>query len=209
MASKANSRWADTEEDVKFEAKRNQEKEAKRQKKVEKARQLEEQAQAARDISQRTRPTSVERSTLGNDEDNEKSYTGPQLKRRKLLTDGDNASGELPAKLPRYEVAAWTRSRSVENYDKLNDIEEGTYGWVARATENATGQVVALKRLKLEPNDRNGLPVTGLREMQILRDCEHRNIVRLREVVVGSDTSRPDKYGHISTRAYASSCCHD
>ncbi|KUI60547.1 Serine/threonine-protein kinase ppk23 [Cytospora mali] len=82
------------------------------------------------------------------------------------------------------------RSRSVENYDKLNDIEEGAYGWVARAKEIATGKVVALKRLKIEANDRNGLPVTGIREIQILKDCHHKNIVKLQEVVVGEDTSR-------------------
>jgi cell division cycle 2-like protein len=64
---------------------------------------------------------------------------------------------------------------------------------VARATERATGRVVALKRLKLDPADRGGLPVTGLREIQILKDCKHRNIVAMEEVVVGDDVSRPDK----------------
>ncbi len=73
----------------------------------------------------------------------------------------------------------------MENYDKLNDIEEGSYGWVARARETTTGRVVALKRLKLNPKDRGGLPVTGLREIQILKDCDHRNVVGLHEVVVG------------------------
>ena len=79
----------------------------------------------------------------------------------------------------------------MDNYDKLNDIEEGTYGWVARATELSTGKIVALKRLKIEPNDPNGLPVTGLREIQILKDCRHRNIVELEEVVVGGDPCLP------------------
>ncbi|PTD04654.1 Serine/threonine-protein kinase ppk23 [Fusarium culmorum] len=97
-----------------------------------------------------------------------------------------------PAKLLRFPTGSWGKSRSVENYEKLNDIEEGTYGWVARATNKATGKVVALKRLKLEPQDRNGLPVTGLREIQILKDCQHRNIVTMEEVVVGDDVSRPD-----------------
>jgi cell division cycle 2-like len=96
-------------------------------------------------------------------------------------------------RLLRYQAGTWSKSRSVENYDKLNDIEEGTYGWVARAKETATGRVVALKRLKLDPKDRSGLPVTGLREIQILRDCSHRNIVKLLEVVVGNNTARIEK----------------
>ena len=98
-----------------------------------------------------------------------------------------------PPKLLRFEAGTWGKCRSVENYDKLNDIEEGTYGWVARAAELATGKVVALKRLKLDPGDRSGLPVTGLREIQILKDCKHRNIVAMEEVVVGDDITRLDK----------------
>ncbi len=63
---------------------------------------------------------------------------------------------------------------------------------MARAKEIKTGKVVALKRLKLDDHDstRSGLPETGLREIQILKDCSHKNIVQLLEVVVGEDTSR-------------------
>jgi cell division cycle 2-like protein len=95
-------------------------------------------------------------------------------------------------KLLRFEAGGWAPSRSVEYYDKLNDIEEGAYGWVARAKEIKTGKVVALKRLKIDNVEvrQTGLPETGLREIQILRDCSHRNIVELQEVVVGEDTSR-------------------
>jgi serine/threonine protein kinase len=40
--------------------------------------------------------------------------------------------------------------RSVENFEKLNRIDEGTYGVVYRARERITGEIVALKRVKLE-----------------------------------------------------------
>ncbi|KAK5988779.1 Cyclin-dependent kinase 11B [Cladobotryum mycophilum] len=166
------SRWADTEEDAELEAKLKKEKEEKRRKKAEKARKLEEEKLAVSDDRDDGRPS----------------------KRQKLTPEVHPESEEAapPAKLLRFEVDTWRPSRSVENYDKLNDIEEGTYGWVARATELATGKVVALKRLKLEPADPNGLPVTGLREIQILKDCQHRNIVTMREVVVGPELSKPD-----------------
>lgn len=81
----------------------------------------------------------------------------------------------------------------MEDYEKLNDIEEGAYGWVSRAKDTVTGKVVALKRLKMD-NANDGIPVTGLREIQTLMDCEHPNIVALREVVVGEDTSKIEKY---------------
>ncbi|KAG7140225.1 Serine/threonine-protein kinase ppk23 like [Verticillium longisporum] len=172
-------RWADTEEDAAFEAKRKQEKEEKKRLKAQKAeqqrkteaeRQKQEEALQAPSAEEHDRPS----------------------KRRKTTPEHNTADGDTQgnAKLLRFPLRSWGKCRSVERYDKLNDIEEGTYGWVSRAKDTATGKVVALKRLKLEPTDHNGLPVTGLREIQILKDCQHRNIVSLEEVVVGDDTSK-------------------
>ncbi|RGP59108.1 cmgc cdk kinase [Fusarium longipes] len=173
MSSK--SRWADTEEDARLDAKL---KEEKRRKKAEKARKIEEEKRAQDAATQ---------ITLEADDDR------PSKRRRITPEPGAKRDEkEPPAKLLRFPTSGWGKCGSVENYEKLNDIEEGTYGWVARATNKATGKIVALKRLKLEPQDRNGLPVTGLREIQILKDCQHRNIVTMEEVVVGDDVSRPD-----------------
>ncbi|KAL6414862.1 CMGC/CDK protein kinase [Ilyonectria robusta] len=184
MSSK--SRWADTEEDARIDAKLKREKEEKRRKKAEKAQKLE-----AEKLSQEQAAAQNQANSLGVDDD------GRPSKRRRLTPEPGASTSKPddapPAKLLRFQGGSWAKSRSVENYDKLNDIEEGTYGWVARATERATGRIVALKRLKLDPADRGGLPVTGLREIQILKDCMHRNIVAMEEVVVGDDVSRPDK----------------
>ncbi|KAM0274285.1 hypothetical protein ACHAQH_007992 [Verticillium albo-atrum] len=172
-------RWADTEEDAAFEAKRKQEKEDKKRQKARKTEQ-----QRRNEVEQRAQIVASQ--TTGaekGDRPSKRQKTTPER-----YTDGRGSDGK--AKLLRFPSRSWGKCRSVENYDKLNDIEEGTYGWVSRAKDATTGQVVALKRLKLEPTDRNGLPVTGLREIQILRDCEHRNIVNLEEVVVGDDTSK-------------------
>jgi cell division cycle 2-like protein len=187
MASK--SRWADTEEDTRLDTKL---KEEKRRKKAEKARKLEAEKQAEAQ-AQAAAAAAAQRQADSLDVDDR-----PPKRRRLTPEPGSSTTAETkkddaPTKLLRFEARGWRKSRSVENYDKLNDIEEGTYGWVARATERATGKVVALKRLKLDPADRNGLPVTGLREIQILKDCKHRNIVAMEEVVVGDDVSRPDK----------------
>lgn len=74
--------------------------------------------------------------------------------------------------------------RSVYNYERLNHIEEGTYGVVFRAREKSTGDIVALKRLKLE-EEKYGFPITSLREIHSLMICKHPNIVNVREIVVG------------------------
>lgn len=75
-------------------------------------------------------------------------------------------------------------SRSVYSYEKLNEIEEGSYGVVFRAREKQTGDIVALKKLKLE-EEKNGFPITALREIYSLMSCRHENVVGIREVVVG------------------------
>lgn len=200
MASNAKSRWADSAEDAALDAKLKREKEEKKRLKAEKAR----KAAEAERLAQQARAA---KSSNGTENDGDANDSTRPAKRRKFTPDAEertttaNGDGGAPsdakegtAKLMRFPVGHWGKCRSVENYDKLNDIEEGTYGWVSRAKEASSGKVVALKRLKIEPSDRNGLPVTGLREIQILRDCSHRNIVHLEEVVVGDDTSKIEKY---------------
>lgn len=74
---------------------------------------------------------------------------------------------------------------TLEQYEILNNIEEGSYGYVSRARSRASGDIVALKRLKIEHNT-DGFPVTGLREIETLRACSHTHIVRLREVIAST-----------------------
>lgn len=67
---------------------------------------------------------------------------------------------------------------------RLNEIEEGSYGIVFRARCKTTNAIVALKKLKMD-KEKNGFPITSLREIQTLMVAEHDNIVRVREIVVG------------------------
>ncbi|KII93244.1 hypothetical protein PLICRDRAFT_171027 [Plicaturopsis crispa FD-325 SS-3] len=75
-------------------------------------------------------------------------------------------------------------SRSVYCYERLNQIEEGSYGVVFRARDKQTGDIVALKKLKLD-DEKHGFPITALREVNALMSCRHPNVVGIREVVVG------------------------
>lgn len=205
MAGK--SRWADTEEDAELEAKLKRDKEEKKRLKAEeKARKAAAEAEweqkriasrAQQEQALATEPTqhtnsepATKRRRVTPDQDGGGSRAGGEEKGKGKATDEDSSTGESSAKLLRFEAPTWKPTASVENYDKLNDIEEGTYGWVARAKDLRTGKVVALKRLKLDEavngaaTSRAGLPETGLREIQILKDCSHRNIVGLHEVVL-------------------------
>lgn len=74
--------------------------------------------------------------------------------------------------------------RDVNEYEKLNKVGEGTYGVVYRARDTKSGEIVALKRVRME-EEKDGLPVSSLREINLLLNLRHRNIVELKEVVVG------------------------
>ena len=60
-------------------------------------------------------------------------------------------------------------------------IGEGTYGVVYKATEKKTGDTVALKKIRLEVED-EGVPSTALREISLLKELSHPNIVELKDV---------------------------
>lgn len=79
--------------------------------------------------------------------------------------------------------------RSVEEFTCLNRIEEGTYGVVYRAKDKRTNEIVALKRLKME-REKEGFPITSLREINTLLKGQHPNIVTVREIVVGSNMDK-------------------
>ncbi|VDN15554.1 unnamed protein product, partial [Dibothriocephalus latus] len=79
--------------------------------------------------------------------------------------------------------------RSVDEFECLNRIEEGTYGVVYRARDKKTSEIVALKRLKME-KERDGFPITSLREINTLMKAQHENIVTVREVVVGNNMDK-------------------
>lgn len=56
----------------------------------------------------------------------------------------------------------------MEKYEKLEKVGEGTYGKVYKAKEISTGQIVALKKTRLEM-DEEGVPPTALREVSLLQ----------------------------------------
>ena len=64
-----------------------------------------------------------------------------------------------------------------DKYEKLEKIGEGTYGYVYKARDTTNSEIVALKKIKLE-NEDEGVPSTAMREISILKELQHPNIVK-------------------------------
>jgi CTD kinase subunit alpha len=62
-------------------------------------------------------------------------------------------------------------------------IGSGTYGKVFKGLNVYTKKLVALKKIRME-GERDGFPVTAVREIKLLQSLKHINIVQLQEVMV-------------------------
>merc|ERR1712065_28914 len=70
----------------------------------------------------------------------------------------------------------------MDKYTKIARLGEGTYGVVYKAQNKQSGAVVALKRIRLS-NEETGVPCTAIREIALLKELKHANIVELKDVL--------------------------
>ncbi|GAA6057603.1 hypothetical protein JCM3770_005407 [Rhodotorula araucariae] len=75
---------------------------------------------------------------------------------------------------------------SLDKYERLEKVGEGTYGVVYRSRNKETGEIVALKKIRLEAED-EGVPSTAIREISLLKEMKDDNVVRLLDIT-HSDT---------------------
>lgn len=62
-------------------------------------------------------------------------------------------------------------------YVELSTIGSGTYGTVYQAKLEKSNKYIAIKKIKMD-EESEGIPSTSLREICILRELNHENIVR-------------------------------
>jgi serine/threonine protein kinase len=75
------------------------------------------------------------------------------------------------------QPATKTNSNPLPKYQILEKIGEGTYGVVYKAKDRVTGRIMALKKIRLDSED-EGVPPTSIREITLLKELNHPNIVR-------------------------------
>ncbi|XP_013416900.1 cyclin-dependent kinase 17 isoform X2 [Lingula anatina] len=69
----------------------------------------------------------------------------------------------------------------IESYTKLDKLGEGTYATVFKGKSRLTETLVALKEIRLEHEE--GAPCTAIREVSLLRELKHNNIVTLHDII--------------------------
>ena len=81
------------------------------------------------------------------------------------------------------KAANGTGGMRMEDFVKLEKIGEGTYGVVFKGRNKKTGEIVAMKKIRLE-SEEEGVPSTAIREISLLKELQHPNIVLLQDVIM-------------------------
>ncbi|EKG10312.1 hypothetical protein MPH_12593 [Macrophomina phaseolina MS6] len=111
------------------------------------------------------------------------SITGEQIDLS--LENGFPGASSLPSRFALPANVPGGNCSSISLYERLNAIGEGAYGIVSRARDKRDGSIVALKQIRvLEYERNNGIPLTALREISILRSLRHQNVLNVLEVAV-------------------------
>ena len=90
-----------------------------------------------------------------------------------------DTSNSKPINTTNSNSSTATHSKDIKHFYTVKEkIGEGTYGVVYKAEDNFNNKrLVALKKIRLE-SEEEGIPSTAIREVSILRELKHENIVQ-------------------------------
>ncbi|CAO3593629.1 unnamed protein product [Absidia cylindrospora] len=116
-----------------------------------------------------------------------------QTQRRTPHEEGVHSTSASPAysihsaspayKYPPRNSRHYAGCSKLADYDMEDKLGEGTFGEVHKARNRLNGQLVALKRILMH-NEKEGVPITAIREIKILKQLRHKNIVPLSDIAV-------------------------
>ncbi|KAI2732191.1 hypothetical protein CBS147332_1330 [Penicillium roqueforti] len=72
-------------------------------------------------------------------------------------------------------------SHIINSFQQLEKLGEGTYATVYKGRNNQTNELVALKEIHLDADE--GTPSTAIREISLMKELHHENILALYDVV--------------------------
>ncbi|BFZ55618.1 serine/threonine protein kinase, CMGC, CDC2/CDK sub [Savitreella phatthalungensis] len=96
----------------------------------------------------------------------------------------------------RVKLREFAGCSQLKEYNLLEKLGEGTFGIVTKAEHRKTKEIVALKRILLH-NEKDGFPITALREIKILKMLDHPNVIRLCDMTVERGDRHKKQRGEI------------
>lgn len=102
------------------------------------------------------------------------------------------STGRQPVKehsIPHVSIPSFEVRSDMTTFNIEHQVGEGTYGKVFKATRKSTRAPVALKKLYLKEDDkgekknRDGFPITAIREIEILKSLRHPNVITLEGMI--------------------------
>lgn len=90
---------------------------------------------------------------------------------------------ETPIKAVEPMRRKYSGCSNIKEYENGRKLGEGTFGEVYQAKRRKTGEIVALKKILMH-NEKEGFPITALREIKLLKTLDHLNVIRLEEMAV-------------------------
>ncbi|CAM9553810.1 unnamed protein product [Chrysoparadoxa australica] len=120
---------------------------------------------------------------------------GEQARETKAAAEGGEKESEMEEVKEERPQDNWNPlvqgCRSVEVFERMEYIDEGSYGKVFKARNKVTKEIVAIKQVKMSKDaGKEGFPVTALRETNVLLSLTHPNIMRVHEMLVGSSAEK-------------------
>uniref|UniRef100_A0A7E4ZWW3 Cyclin-dependent kinase 7 n=1 Tax=Panagrellus redivivus TaxID=6233 RepID=A0A7E4ZWW3_PANRE len=79
---------------------------------------------------------------------------------------------------------------SAKRYEKIKHLGEGQFANVYQARDTLNNDIVAIKKIKLVGRNemKDGVDRSAIREIKLLREIEHENVITLRDVIGGKNT---------------------
>ncbi|XP_030624499.1 cyclin-dependent kinase 13 isoform X2 [Chanos chanos] len=111
-------------------------------------------------------------------------HTPPEDKKGQTLRKRPKICGPRFGEIKETEIY-WGR-RCVDKFEIIGITGEGTYGQVYKAKDKDTAEMVALKKVRLD-NEKEGFPITAIREIKILRQLNHKSIINMKEIVTDKE----------------------
>ncbi|KAL1914394.1 uncharacterized protein VTP21DRAFT_8912 [Calcarisporiella thermophila] len=97
---------------------------------------------------------------------------------------------------PLHSSHRFTGCSRIDEYEMEGKLGEGTFGVVHKAKRKSTGKMVALKRILIH-KETDGVPITALREIKILKRLQHHNIVPLIDIAIQKGDRAQRKHAQI------------